>query len=48
VPHPYRATTDLDVVDRLLGELPQLPRFGSLRGWLPSPLFHRFCVTVKL
>jgi hypothetical protein len=22
--HPYRATTDLDVVDRMLGEMPQL------------------------
>jgi hypothetical protein len=29
---PYRATTDLDVVDRLLGEVPQLQVLRAARG----------------
>lgn len=30
--NPYRATTDLDVVDRLLGEVPQLQVLRAARG----------------
>jgi hypothetical protein len=32
---PYRATTDLDVVDRLLGEVPQLQVLRAARGAEP-------------
>jgi hypothetical protein len=32
---PYRATTDLDVVDRLLGEFPQLQLLRAARGAQP-------------
>jgi hypothetical protein len=32
---PYRATTDLDVVDRLLGDLPQLQVLRAARGAEP-------------
>lgn len=32
---PYRATTDLDVVDRLLGEVPQLQVLRAARGARP-------------
>ena len=28
--NPYRATTDLDVVDRLLGEVPQLEALSAV------------------
>lgn len=34
---PYRATTDLDVVDRLLGEMPQLQVLRAARGAQPVP-----------
>lgn len=33
--NPYRATTDLDVVDRLLGEVPQLQVLRAARGAEP-------------
>ncbi|WP_300603412.1 hypothetical protein [Trebonia sp.] len=33
--NPYRATTDLDVVDRLLGEVPQLQVLRAARGAKP-------------
>lgn len=33
--NPYRATTDLDVVDRLLGEVPQLQVLRASRGAEP-------------
>jgi hypothetical protein len=33
--NPYRATTDLDVVDRLLGEVPQLQVLRAARGAQP-------------
>jgi hypothetical protein len=33
--HPYRATTDLDVVDRLLGAMPQLQVLRAARGAEP-------------
>jgi hypothetical protein len=32
---PYRATTDLDVVDRMLGEMPQLQVLRAARGAEP-------------
>lgn len=34
---PYRATTDLDLVDRLLGEMPQLQVLRASRGAQPVP-----------
>jgi hypothetical protein len=33
--NPYRATTDLDVVDRLLGDVPQLQVLRAARGAQP-------------
>jgi hypothetical protein len=35
--NPYRATTDLDVVDRLLGEMPQLQVLRAASGAQPVP-----------
>jgi hypothetical protein len=35
--NPYRATTDLDLVDRLLGEMPQLQVLRASRGAQPVP-----------
>jgi hypothetical protein len=34
---PYRATTDLDLVDQLLGEMPQLQVLRASKGAQPVP-----------